>query len=140
MKNITAILLILATGLLTFPACKKNHSSSVPVSTEITGKWKLVKYGIDINGNGKMDSYEVVTDTSSVIVWAFNMDSTCTISNALGVVSSFNWALKFNNTYVKTTYPMGLNGWYHIDNISSSSLTLRDTSGGGIVWDILSKQ
>ena len=92
-----------------------------------------------------MDSYEIipidsVTAKSTVI---YKADGTGAKMFGSLVIDEFTWELTENNTILKTVFP---NAWgadtdlQHIDKITSSSMVLKDVSGGSVFWLIYVKQ
>lgn len=91
-----------------------------------------------------MDNNELLAPSSydSTHVLVFNSDGSGQITYMNTNVASFSWTLENNNTYLKIYYPGSINGLtiQHIDTLSSVSMTLRDTTGISVVWDLFTKQ
>jgi hypothetical protein len=125
-------------------SCTKTTKNSIEQDT-ITGKWRKTRIAIDSNGNGVIDNLELLSVTSydSAHVFVFSGDGTGSITSMNTVVGDFKWSLENNNTYLKITFPAGATGTSgsrHIDTLAKYEMTLRDTTGGMIKWDLYTKQ
>lgn len=141
MNKITIAAIGICIVLAAFASCKKKHNPSV--QDNLLGKWKLNKEAIDTNGNGKMDANEVFTDTSSAnYLLIFNADGTITETYLNVPARQLTWSLENNNTYLKIvdTSSGGKTTHKHIDELTSTSMTWKDTTGGTATWTIFAKQ
>jgi hypothetical protein len=138
-RNIKLVFGVCAMGLIAIGACKKSSNSSP--STPVSGKWKLVQDGFDLNSNDTLDANEITADSSSTY-YTFNNNGSGSVTGMLGttsITSPFTWTLLYTNTWLKevigtdTTY-------YHVDALTATSMTLRDTTGGFVNWTIYTKQ
>ena len=139
-------LLIILSVCFTFAAClscKKTTKSSVQ-HDDIMGKWRRTRVAIDTNGNKKIDDLELLSPSSydSTHVLVFNSDGSGLITSSNVSVGTFSWSLENNNTYLRIDYAGSATGTItqHIDTLSSSAMTLRDTTGVSVVWNLYTKQ
>ena len=132
-------------GIIAVASCKKSSSGSA----SIVGTWKVTQYAIDVNGNAVLDNSEKITDTTNNKI-TFNNNGTGSIfeiehGDTINLV--FNWALENNNAWLRTVTTDTSGGttsydtsFSKIDALTSTSLTLRDTSSSPIQWTIFTKQ
>jgi hypothetical protein len=133
---------VVVSFLFAVVSCKKS-SSSPSVQSEIVGTWVASKDAVDLNGNGVMEANEIYADTSfpgATLVFS----SSGTFSDVfMGIpLVTGSWKLVNNNTYLETSDTLygGSTDYQHIDNLTTTSLTLRDTTGGQTSWTILTKK
>jgi hypothetical protein len=141
MKKSKLVIACICLLFVAFASCKKKHNPSA--QDNIVGKWKITEEATDLNGNGVMDANEIHIDTSlSNIIVTFNANGTAITSLSGLPYYSFLWALTNNSTYLKTTDTSsgGAIQFLHIDNLTSSSMTLKDTTGGTVGWEVWTKQ
>lgn len=118
-------------------ACRKDKDNHV--RENLLGKWKATENGRDDNANGKLDDGESFPDIVYVgndVV--FDADGTLTLVNSTSLRGRKTWELLHGDSYLRITEPAYATD-YHIDAITSSSLTLKDTSNGRISWYMFSK-
>lgn len=129
---------ILACILIAVAACKKENNND-QVKENLTGKWKATTNALDDNGNGIMDAGETFPDgiylTHNLV---FTSDGVLTIVNGTIIAGKKNWELAHGNTYLHT-FESTSSTYYHIDALTSSSFTLKDTTGGHITWITFAK-
>lgn len=141
-KTLVGIIGTCAIFAAAFTSCKKSKSS--PQHDNVTGNWKKTAYAIDTNNNGVMDANEVlpIDSVSAKLIVVFNGDGSGQIITGNVTLNQFAWSLENNNTLLKLIYrdPAGKTTIQHIDNLTSSAMTLKDTSGISAIWDIFNKQ
>ena len=129
---------VVAIGIIAIASCKKKQSVT------IVGTWKFSSIGADANGNGAIDAGEltsVTNDTSyNRTTLQFSSNGTLTESESGVVMENGTWAFENNNTYLKITGSAGDVAHLKVYSLTSSSLTLFDTTGGGQIWEVLAKQ
>jgi len=127
--------------------CKKDDDNDQSRSAMMAGTWNISQYGFDANGNGVMDNGETTAASPLTMSGSLNFNSNGTvISNiaAFGFPASIDtaqWALINNDNYLRTISE-GDTTVIEIKNMSSSSVTLRDTSFSGAMgatWMVLNK-
>ena len=141
-KSTLAVICLIAISVAAFTSCKKKKDPSA--QSMITGKWKITSTGTDLNGNGIFDASEVSpTDTFyNNLVITFNSNGTGN-STYYGLTEGlFSWALSNGNAYMDITDTGSYGSTTHlrIDKLSSTSMTLKDTAGGTVNWDVFAKQ
>jgi hypothetical protein len=128
--------------LAAFLSCNQKSGSSV--KDNIVGKWKVVKDATDLNGNGKIDANEEVTDTANAdFLLIFDANGSFTITAAGIQVAEMTWTLENDNTVVRTidTSSGARDTTYqHIDNITATNMTLKDSSVVPVKWSVFVKQ
>ncbi len=143
MKPTHLILLAAACMIIALDSCKKKSNGN-PTKDNLVGTWNPTTEAKDANGNGVMDGAEVVAAyLYGGHKLAFNADGTVSILAINGGLSGeWTWALEQNNTYLRTAdKKTGTNVVYqHMDNITSTAMTLKDTTGGVTTWYIFAKQ
>ena len=128
-------------AVFAFASCKKKNNPSV--SDRLHGTWRPAFNAADANGNGVLDASEKVADsTSTVFKMTFNSNNTLVIYYMDTAIDQQSWNLQNGDTYIKfLDSAVGASPLYlHIDEITSSSMTLKDTSGGVVSWSIYAKQ
>lgn len=141
MKLANIALTGLCITLIVFASCKKHNNPSV--SDNLVGTWKATYTATDTNGNGIMDPNERMVDTADAnFRLVFNANGTLALTLFGTPIAQSSWSLINSNTYLKTvdTGSAGTTTIQHIDNLTSSSLTLKDTTGGTATWTIFAKQ
>jgi len=142
---------ILAISLVGFASCKKKKDDSP--KARLTGKWKVVQGGYDVNNNSVMEATEVMTipDTFAVFM-TFEGDGKGSMSLDFGgatISNGFTWSLINNDQdiSIKGTSTSSLlpidEGTAHINSLTSSDLILRDTELSDSTlasWTVLKKQ
>lgn len=144
MKRLNRIITTAGASLLLLGSCKKDNNNNNVVHDNLIGSWKAVTDARDSNNNGIIDAGETTPDAMFVnYLWVFKSDGTLSYMEYGTILAGqWSWQLVANNSYLKTT-DAGAAGtviYKHIDNISSTSLTLKDTSGGVTTWVTFQKQ
>ena len=144
MKIISTFLLGFGVAVIAFTSCKKQDDppAKSSLSSYIQGTWKATFRATDDNANGVMDASEKVVDSADLgNTFTFNPNSTFVIKQTGVTVGEEIWTLTNNNTYLKLmdTAAGGVPEFLHIDFLSSSAMTLRDTIGGTAQWIVLEK-
>ncbi len=146
-KQLFGIFGLLSLASIAMFSCSKSSSSTSSTATKdnMVGTWIITSTASDNNGNGVKDATEIVTSDTS---WAhqlstFNANGTFA-DNYYNFAIHGNWELLNNNTWVKITVTdtgvnYGLTGYSQILSISSTELSIKDTSGG-VSWTTYRKQ
>lgn len=138
MKN-RSITFVLAFAAIAFASCNKSNNNN-QTKDNLIGTWTAATNATDNNGNGIMDANETFPDTRYVMYdLAFSADGKLTYLNNHIVAGIANWELTTDNSYLRifeTTNSLS----YHIDAITASVLTVKDTSGGRISWVVFNKK
>ena len=141
MKFRTVLFMGASVAIFAFASCKKKSSASV--SSNLQGTWRATYDAVDANGNGVLDANEKVTDTTTAkFKMTINSNNTLVIYYMDTAIDQQSWTLQNGDTYIKflDTAAGSTPTYQHIDNISSSSMTLKDTTGGIVSWTIYAKQ
>lgn len=142
MRNIPVIIFSLCCATVLAAACKKSSKTSIQ-HNDITGKWRKTRIAVDTNGNRLIDNLELLSvsayDSTHILV--FNNDGSGQITYMNTNVGAFSWSLENNNTYLKIVYA-GLSSAIeqHIDTLTADAMTLRDTTGISVIWNLFTKQ
>jgi DNA-binding beta-propeller fold protein YncE len=133
------LFIALSAGMAIFVACKKTSGGA---KSMLEAKWKSEQAGYDANGNKAIDSNELHTTDSLNEYRLFNSDGS---GAEIGVNFGnyplpFYWALSTDNQYLRITDTSNNATIFHIDVLTNTQLTLRDTAGGVAVWNVYKKQ
>lgn len=124
-------------------SCSKSTGPSLQ-HNEITGKWRKTRSAIDTNGNGKMDPIELLAPDSydSTHVFVFNSDGSGQIIYQNLIAGSFSWSLENKNSYLRMSYPgtSAAPTLQHMDTLTTTAMTLKDTTGSRLSWSLYNKQ
>jgi hypothetical protein len=134
MKKLILPVVLIATMMGTATSCKKKNTETT--KDKLVGTWKETSYMSDDNNNGKMDDVAVTTGLDDVAT--FKSDGTGTDLSS-GNSTAFNWGLSSDNSYIILTAVFGSVS-EHIDQLSGSTLVMKDTTAGYISWATYTKQ
>ncbi len=135
-KYVASLLFLLVAICCSMPSCKRKENVET-IQTRLLHTWKLSKIATDDNGNNGIDASEIhPVANGSVDKIVFNSDSTGlqTVVAANGVTTEydFTWTLGKGDTITRNGIGNNVIK-YHIANISSTSLELRNYSEQNIL-------
>jgi len=141
------LLLSAAVLAVIFTGCKKDDDDNGGSrQSMMIGTWTVGQFGYDVNSNGNLETGETAPASPSTVsgTLAFNSNGTV-ISNlaAFGFPAESDtsqWALVNNDNYIRSISGTDTS-YMEIKSMTSTSMTLRDTSFGGTypAWFVLSK-
>ncbi len=117
-------------------SCAKKKAPETPF-TRIQGKWKLVRYANDDNGNGQIENMEIHAQQSGITYkLEFKGDATGTETTFISVNQSesplpFVWRI-INPDSVRLDLTGHLTITYKIAEVSDAFLTLKTNSSLGL--------
>lgn len=137
------IIALMVMCLVVVAACKKKEDDSP--QAKLTGKWKMVAFADDANGNGVADVGEKIDWPDSLAGYVvFNANGTGETYDFFGGGSNaITWSLINNNTDLKVGDTSGY-GIIHIESLTKTDVVFKevDTVGGtnDIYWSYFKKQ
>lgn len=121
-----------------FSACKKDSASRQSL---ITGSWSETQVVTDNNGNGQPDDTPTPVSSANAITIKFNTDGSGTVTQNLSgtpISIPFAWSLKNSDTILEVVAGSNTTDLTIVE-LSSSKLTVKDSTGSVAEWEYFSK-
>ncbi len=133
--SILSILFILSI-LVCIASCTKKQQPDT-LFTRLAGRWKKIQYATDDNNNGIIDQQEIrVQPANFTDVLFFNLSDTTGYEavnhDNFTDTAAFQWFVGGDSLYV--SYAAHLSLRYHIENVSSATLTILTRTSAGLAW------
>ena len=105
-----------------FSGCKKEGANTA--FARIQGQWRLIQYGIDNNGDGVIEPYELqLVPSTTIKIYDFKADSTGIESNNDSTPNiSFYWKLTGDSLWIATSIHDTTT--YYVSLLNSSNLII----------------